>query len=109
MNAPVGPVVVTSRLNATQAEEIFLLGCKVQTLRGKLALDFIQLSHTEATFRMGAQATSHKYTIQECPSTGRRSAATQHKGEETWLHINSLLFHHTIDYQQFMMWLINRS
>ena len=69
MNTPVGPIVMTSGLNAAQAEEIFLLSREVQTLHGKLALDFIQLSHTEATFRMGAQATSHKYTIQERPST----------------------------------------
>ena len=71
MNMQVGPVVATSGLNAAQAE-IFLLSREVQTLRGKLALDFIQLSHTEATFHMGAQATSHKYTVQERPSTGRR-------------------------------------
>ena len=105
----VGPIVLTSGLNAAPAEEIFLLSHEVQTLCGKLALDFIQLSHTEATFRMGAQATSHIYTVQERPSTGRCGVATQHTGEETWLHINSLLFHHTIDHQQFMVWLINRS
>ena len=81
----------------------------MQTLRGKLALDFIQLSHTEATFRMGAQATSHEYTVQEHPSTGWHGAATQCTGEETWLHINSLHFRHTIDHQQFMVWLIKRS
>ena len=109
MNVPVGPIVVTSRLNAAQAEEIFLLSREVQSLRGKLALDFVHMSHTEANFRMGAQATSHEYTVQEHPSTGRRGAATQRTGEETWLHINSLLFRHTIDHQGFMVWLINRS
>ena len=72
MNTQVGPIVATSGLNAAQAEEIFLFSHEVQTLCGKLALDFIQLSHTEATFRMGAQATSHEYTVQEHPSTGRR-------------------------------------
>ena len=35
--------------------------------------------------------------------------ATQRTGKETWLHINSLLFRHTIDHQQFMVRLINRS
>ena len=35
--------------------------------------------------------------------------ATQRTGEESWLHINSLLFHHTIDHQQFMVRLIKRS
>ena len=100
---------MTFGLTTAQAEEIFLLSHEAQTLRGKLALDFIQLSHTEANFCMGAQATSHEYIVQECPSTGRRGTATQRMGEETWLHINSLLFHHTIDHQQFMVWLINRS
>ena len=109
MGAQVGPSVVTSRLTAAQAEEIFLLSHEVQTLRGKLALDFIQLSHTEANFHMGAQAMSCEYTIQEHPYTGQRGAATQRTGEETWLHINSLLFYHTIDHQEFMVWLINRS
>ena len=46
--------------------------------------------------------------VQERPSRGRRGVATQRVGE-TWLHINSLLFRHTIDHQQFMVWLINRS
>ena len=109
MNMPVGPVVVTSGLNAAQAEEIFLLTLEVQTLHGKLALDYIQLSHTEANFRMGVQATSHEYSIQGGPSMGRRSAATQRMGKETWLHINSLLFRHTIDHQEFMVRLIKRS
>ena len=39
----------------------------------------------------------------------RHGAATQHTGEETWLHIKSLLFHHTIDHQEFMVWLINKN
>ena len=109
VDAQVGPSIMTSGLTAAQAEEIFLLSHEVQTLRGKLALDFIQLSHTEANFHMGAQATSHEYTVQDCPPTGRRGVATQHAGEETWLHINSLLFRHTIDHQDFMVCLINRS
>ena len=75
----------------------------------EVGLGFHRIVHTEANFRMGAQATSHEYTVQECPSTGRRGVATQHTGEETWLRINSLLFCHTIDHQQFMVWLINRS
>ena len=109
VDAQVGPSVMTSGLSAAQAEEIFLLSHEIQTLRGKLALDFIQMSHTEANFRMGAQATSHEYTVQESPSRGRRGVATQRAGDETWLHINSLLFRHAIDHQQFMVWLINRS
>ena len=81
MNAQVGPVVMTSGLNAAQAEEIFLLSHEVQTLRGKLALDFIQMSHTEANFCMGAQATSHEYSVQEHPSTSRCGAVWPHS---TW-------------------------
>ena len=30
-------------------------------------------------------------------------------GEATWLHINSLLFHHTLDHQKYMVQLVNRS
>ena len=58
---------------------------------------------------MGAQATSHEYTVQESPSRGRCGVATQRTSDKTWLHINSLLFCHAIDHQQFMVWLINRS
>ena len=47
-NVQVDSVLATSGLTAAQSEEIFLLSCKVQTLRGKLALDFIELSHQEA-------------------------------------------------------------
>ena len=97
IGAQVGLSVLTSGLTAAQAEEIFLLSHEIQTLHGKLALDFIKMSHTEATFCMGAQAASHESTVQE-----------SHAGE-TWLHINSLLFRHAIDHQQFMVRLINRS
>ena len=111
MNMQVGSVLVTSGLTAAQAEEIFLLSREVQTLRGKLALDFIELSHSEANFCMGAQATSHENTVEERPdrSTGKRGEATQRSGEVTWLHINSLLFRHTLDYQRYMVQLINSS
>ena len=97
IGAQVGLSVLTSGLTTAQAKEIFLLSCEIQTLRGKLALDFIKMSPTEANFHMGAQAASHESTVQE-----------SHAGE-TWLHINSLLFHHAIDHQQFMVRLINRS
>ena len=97
VGAQVGLSVLTSGLTAAQAEEIFLLSREILTLHGKLALDFIKMSHTEANFRMGAQVASHESTVQES-CTG-----------ETWLHINSLLFHHAIDHQQFMVRLIDRS
>ena len=79
VTAQVGSILVTSGLTAAQAEEIFLLSCEVQTLCGKLALEFIELYHSEAKFRMGAQATCHKNTVQEHPdrSTGKRCEATQ--------------------------------
>ena len=47
-NVQVDSVLATSGLTAAQSEEIFLLSCEVQTLCGKLALDFIELSHQEA-------------------------------------------------------------
>ena len=93
-NVQVDSVVVTSGLTTAQSEEIFFLSREVQTLRGKLALDFIELSHQEAQFCMGAQATSHEKAIQEhsdC-SMGKCGEATQHSGEVTWLETNSLLF-----------------
>ena len=71
-----------SGLTAAQAEELFLLSREVQTLCGKLALDFIELSHSEASFRMGAQATGHENTVEDRPdhSSVRRSDATQPSG-----------------------------
>ena len=53
-------VLMTSGLTKEQTEEIFLLTRKVQALHGKLALDFIQLSHQEVLFCMGVQATGYK-------------------------------------------------
>ena len=110
-NAPVDSIFVTSRLTAEQYEEIFLLSHEVQTLHGKLALDFIELSNQEARFCMGAQATSHEKTIRERPdcSTGKHDEATHRSGEVTWLETNSLLFCHTIEYQNNMIQLITRS
>ena len=46
---------------------------------------------------MGAQAASHEATVQESHAS------------ETWLHINSSLFRHAIDHQQFMVRLIEGS
>ena len=59
---------------------------------------------------MGAQATDHKNTVEDRPdrSSARHGDAIQQSGEATWLHINSLLFHHTLDYQRYMVQLINR-
>ena len=93
----VGLSVLTLGLTAAQADEIFQLSRNIQTLHGKLALDFIKISYTEANFRMGAQAASHEATVQESHAS------------ETWLHINSSLFRHAIDHQQFMVRLIEGS
>ena len=93
----VGLSVLTSGLIAVHADEIFHLSHDIQTLHGKLALDFAKMSHTEANFRMGAQVASHEATVQE------------HCASETWLHINSSLFRHAVDHQQFMVRLIERS
>ena len=93
----IGLSVLTSGLTAAHADKIFQLSHDIQTLRGKLALDFTKMSYTEANFRMGTQAASHEATVQE------RHAS------ETWLHINTSLFRHAIDHQQFMVWLIERN
>ena len=78
VGAQVGLSVLTSGLTAAQADEIFQLSHDIQTLCGKLALDFIKMSYTEANFHMGAQAASHEATVQESRTS------------ETWLHINFL-------------------
>ena len=54
---------------------------------------------------------SHEKTIQECPdcSTGKHDEATHCSGEVTWLETNSLLFHHTIEYQNNMIQLVTRT
>ena len=93
----VGLSVLTSGLTTAHADEIFQLSRDIQTLRGKLALDFTKMSYTEANFHMETQAASHEATVKE-----RRTS-------ETWLHINSSLFRHAIDHQQFMVRLIERS
>ena len=110
-NAQVDSVIATSGLTEAQSEEIFLLSYEVQTLQGKLALDFIQLSHQEALFHMGAQATRHEKAIREHPdcSMGKHDEATQRSGKVTWLETNSLLFHHTLEHQNNMIQLITRS
>ena len=60
---------------------------------------------------MGALATSHKKAIQEHPdhSTDKCGEATQRSGEVTWLQTNSLLFRHTVEYQNNMTQLVTRS
>ena len=129
MNVQLDPVIATSGLTKVQAEEIFLLSHKVQTLCRRLALDFIQLSHQEVLFRMGVQATGY-----EKATRGRPDCATAYysliksEGEGTskdkcdeaierlretggaaWLDTNSLLFRHALEYQNNMIELFTRS
>ena len=106
-----GQGLFTSGLTPAQSEEIFLLSCEVQTLCGKLALDFIGLSHQEAQFCMGALATSHEKGMQEWPggSPDKHGEDTQRSGEITQSQTNSVLFHHTVDYQDKMIQLITMS
>ena len=112
-----------------QTEEIFLLSCEVQTLHGRLALDFIQLSHQEVLFHMGVQATGFEKATwghPDCTATysslikskgegiskAKRDEAIEHLREEggaAWLNTNSLLFRHALEYQNNMIELITRS
>ena len=110
-NVQVSSGLVMSGLTAAQSEEIFLLSREVQTLRRKLALDFIGLSHQEAQFCMGAQATSHEKGMREWPdgSTDKCGEATQRSGEISQSQTNSVLFRHTLEYQNNMIQLITRS
>ena len=110
-----------------QIEEIFLLTHEVQALHGKLSLDFIQLSHQEALFCMGVQATGYEKATWGHPdrtmapliksegegmSKDKLDEAIEHlreAGGVAWLDTNSLLFSHTLDYQNKMIELITNS
>ena len=128
-NAQLDPVLATSGLTKVQTEEIFLLTHEVQALCGKLSLDFIQLSHQEALFRMGVQATGYEKATQGHPdrtmayysliksegegmSKDKLDEAIEHlrkAGGVAWLDTNSLLFSHTLEYQNKMIELITNS
>ena len=60
---------------------------------------------------MGAQATGHEKATREHPdhSTDKGDEATRCSDEVAWLDTNSLLFHHTLEYQNNMIELITRS
>ena len=124
-----GAVLATSGLTKEQTEEIFLLTREVQTLHGKLALDFIQLSHQEALFHMGVQAARYEKATQghldramayysliksegEGASEDKLDKAIEclrEAGGVAWLDTNSLLFSHTLEYQNKMIELITSS
>ena len=101
----------------------------MQTLRGRLALDFIQLSHQEALFHMGVQAAGYKKATRGHPdcstayyslikSEGEGTSkdkwdeaieCLREAGGVAWLDTNSLLFRHALEYQNNMIELITRS
>ena len=54
-------------LSKEQAEEIFLLTYEAQVLGRRLTCDFIQVSHNEALFHMGVQATGYEKATSGCP------------------------------------------
>ena len=60
---------------------------------------------------MGALATSHEKGMREWPggSLDKCGEDTQCSGEITQSQTNSVLFHHTLDYQDKMIQLITRS
>ena len=122
-------VLMTSGLTKEQSEEIFPLTHEVQTLHGKLTLGFIQLSHQEALFRMGVQSARYEKATRghpDCAMTyyslikSEGEGASDENLEEAieclgeaggmaWLDINSLLFSHTLEYQNKMIELITSS
>ena len=109
-------------LSKEQAEEIFLLTREAQTLGRRLTHDFIQLSHNEALFHMGVQATGYEKATHGCPdwvrayysmikSEGEGTSAEkleeaidclQEEVGEAWLDTNSILFRHALEYQNKM-------
>ena len=54
-------------LSKEQAEEIFLLTREAQMMGRRLTHDFIHLSHKEALFCMGVQATGYEKATSGCP------------------------------------------
>ena len=112
-----------------QAEEIFLLTCKAQTLGRRLMCDFIQLSHKVVLFHMGVQATGYEKATSGCPdhvtayysmikSMGEGALAEKlnkaidclwEEAGEAWLDMNSILFRRALEYQNKMSDLLTES
>ena len=121
--------LVMSRLSREQAEEIFILTYKAQTLGRKLTHKFILLSHKEALFHMGIQATAYEQASSGCPhhvtvyysmiksegggvSPEKFDETIEHLWKEAgkaWLNMNQMLFHHALDYQGKMSDLLTES
>ena len=108
---PINSTLAMSGFTEVQAKEIFWLSYEVHTLCGKLAQDFIELSHQEVIFHMGAQATGHKKAARGLTdhSLGQSNEDARVSGIVAWLCTNSLLFQHCLEYQSNMMEFVNRS
>ena len=109
--------IAIAGLSRQQAENIFHLTCITQKLGRKLAHDFINLSSQEALFRMGIQATGYEKVASGCPDcvsayytmmcsegveAGKLNEAFDclcKEAGEAWLDTNSILFCHTLEYQ----------
>ena len=112
--------IAMAGLSKEQAEEIFLLTREAQKLGRKLTHGFfIHLSNKEALFHMGVQATGYKkvtsghpdcvtayYMMIQLEGEGveaeKLNEAIDHLCKEAgkaWLDMNSILFHHTLEYQ----------
>ena len=109
-------------LSKEQAEKIFLLAHEAQALGRRLTLDSIQLSHQEALFRMGVQATGYEKATHGRPdrvtayysmlkSEGQGASAEKLneainrlrvEAGKAWLDTNSILFRHALEYQEKM-------
>ena len=118
-NMQLDAALAMAGLSKEQAEEIFLLTCKAQKLGRKLVCNFIHLSNKEALFHMGIQATGYEKVTSGCPdhvttyymmiwSEGEDTEAEKldeaidclcKEAGEAWLDINSILFCHTLEYQ----------
>ena len=119
---PLEAALAMTGLSEEQAEEIFLLTHEAQKLGSRLAHNFIHSCNKEALFHMGIQATDYEkvtsghpdhvtayYTMIQSEGEGaeaeKLNEAMDHlrkEAGEAWLDTNSILFHHTLEYQNRM-------
>ena len=113
---------MTSGLSKEQVVEIFLLACGAQALGRKFTCGFTELSHQEALFCIGLQATGYEKATWGWPdhvtvyysmlkSKGQGASANEvnevidHlrvEAGKAWLETNSILYCHALDYQEKM-------
>ena len=117
MTIQLDAAIAMAGLSKEQAEEIFSLTREVQKLGRKIACDFINMSNQEVLFHMGIQATGYKKVANGHPDHVTayymmiRSEGVEaeklyevfdHLHKEVgkaWLDTNSILFRHTLEYQ----------